>query len=184
MAHSHSTQNRHPRKPELTNAYIVGDGISSLAAAVHLIHDAQVPPSQIHIFGSNPNELLHTTTRTSKEGYLLGGEQLLNASCVCLYDLLSIVPSLVEPAKTVKQEIDDFNAGLESRTCANSRLIGRDTNGPRILNSKELGLSGKDRQKLVSIFVESEKKLNEVRLSDCFEQAFFRTNFWCMWATM
>ncbi|KAH8655156.1 oleate hydratase [Tricladium varicosporioides] len=111
-------------------------------------------------------------------------EQMLNFSCVCLYDLLSIVPSLSDPAKTVKQEIDEFNAVLENKTYANSRLITRGTDGPQIVDSKELELRDKDRLDLYHIYTESEKKLSDLKVTDCFGDEFFRTNFWCMWATM
>jgi myosin-crossreactive antigen len=52
MARGHSSQIGHLRQPELTNAYLIGGGIASLAAAVHLVHDACVPPSQVHILES------------------------------------------------------------------------------------------------------------------------------------
>jgi oleate hydratase len=37
------------RDPESTQAWLVGSGIASLAAAVHLIRDARVPGGNIHI---------------------------------------------------------------------------------------------------------------------------------------
>ncbi|KAH6662186.1 67 kDa myosin-cross-reactive antigen family protein [Halenospora varia] len=183
MARGHATQIGHLRQPELTNAYLVGDGIASLAAAVYLVHDARIPPSQVHILESGPGGSSHSTG-TPGTGYIVLPEQMLNFSCVCLYDLLSIVPSLNDPAKTVKQEIDEFNAMPGNRTYANSRLIARGTDGPQIVDAKELGLREKDRLDLFNIYRESEKKLSGLRVTDCFEEEFFRTNFWCMWATM
>ena len=183
MVRGHTTEMGHLRQPELTNAYLVGGGIASLTAAVHLVQDARVPPSQVHIFESQPRGPIHSAG-TSETGYILLAEQMLNFSCVCLYDLLSKVPSLTSPTKTVKQEIDEFNAVPGNRTHANSRLIVRSTDGPRIVDTKDLGLREKDRRDLVNIFLESEKKLNDLRVIDCFEKAFFRTNFWFMWATM
>lgn len=183
MARGHATQIGHLRQPELTNAYLIGDGIASLAAAVHLVHDARVPPSQVHILESGPGGSLRSTG-TPGSGYVVLAEQMLNFSCVCLYDLLSMVPSLNDPAKTVKQEIDEFNAVPGNRTYANSRLIARGTDGPEIVVAKELGLREKDRLDLFNIYRESEKKLSSLKVTDCFEEEFFRTNFWCMWATM
>jgi oleate hydratase len=183
MARGHTTQTGHLRQPELTNAYLVGDGIASLAAAVHLVHDAHVPSSQVHILESGPGGSLHSTG-TSGTGYVVLVEQMLDLSCVCLYDLLSIVPSLNDPAKTVKQEIDEFNAVPGNRTYANFRLIERGTDAPQIVDAKELGLREKDRLDLFKIYRESEKKLSNLKVTDCFEEEFFRANFWCMWATM
>lgn len=176
-------QSGQPRQPKLTNAYLVGGGIASLAAAVHLVHDADVPPSQIHIFESEPGGPIHSAG-IPETGYVLLAEQMLNFSCVCLYDLLSKVPSLTDPAKTLKEEIDEFNAEPGNSTHANSRLIARSTNGLQTVDAKNLGLREKDRRDLVNIFLESEKKLNDLRVLDCFEESFFRTNFWVMWATM
>jgi hypothetical protein len=34
---------------------------------------------------------------------------MLNFSYLCTYDLLHKIPSLTDPSKSVKQEIDDFN---------------------------------------------------------------------------
>jgi len=170
------------RQAELTHAYLLGSGIASLAAAAHLIHDAHVPPSHIHILESGEEGM--QKTGTPETGYVLWPEQMLNFSCVCLYDLLSIIPSLDNPAKTVKQEIDEFNAGLDNKTYENSRIIARGTGGPLIVDAKDLGLREKDRLDLVTIFMESDKKLSGLKVTDCFEEAFFRTNFWSMWATM
>ncbi|KAH7393760.1 67 kDa myosin-cross-reactive antigen family protein [Cadophora sp. MPI-SDFR-AT-0126] len=183
MANSHTAQGCHLRKPEVTNAYLIGDGIASLASAVYLIHDARVPPSQIHVLESGPRGPL-CSTGTADSGYFISFEQLLNFSCVCLYDLLSIVPSLNDAAKTVKQDIDEFNAIPGNRTYSNARLIATDQDGPQIVVAKELGLRKKDTRDLLSIYRTSEKKLSNLKVTDCFEEEFFKTNFWCMWATM
>ncbi|PVH72411.1 67 kDa myosin-cross-reactive antigen family protein [Cadophora sp. DSE1049] len=183
MANGHAAQVGHLRQPELTNAYLIGDGIASLASAVYLIHDARVPPSQIHVLGSGPGGSLRSTG-TPGSGYVISAEQMLNFSCVCLYDLLSIVPSLNDAAKTVKQEIDEFNAMPGSRTYSKSRLIATSQDGPQIVVTKELGLRKKDTRDLLSIYRTSEKKLSSLKVTDCFEEEFFKTDFWCMWATM
>jgi oleate hydratase len=92
----------HPRKPESTNAYVVGGGIASLATATHLIHDARVPPSQIHILesGSQLGGYMKNT-RTPEAGYILRGRQMLNFSYKCLCNLLSINPLLTNLTKTI-----------------------------------------------------------------------------------
>jgi oleate hydratase len=169
--------------PQLTNAYLIGGGISSLAVAVHLIHDASVPPSQIHILESVSAHSL--PARGSPEtGYILCAEQMLNSSCVCLYDLLSMVPSLIDPTITLKQEIDNFNARVSYKTCANSRIVATSEGEPQIIKAKDLGLRERDKLDIIKILTTPEKKLNDSKVTDCFEEAFFRTSFWLMWATM
>ena len=50
---------------------------------------------------------------------------MLNFRYLCTYDLLSKVPSLTDPSKTVKQEIDEFNAIPGNKTNAHARLIAK-----------------------------------------------------------
>ncbi|PQE08390.1 67 kDa myosin-cross-reactive antigen family protein [Rutstroemia sp. NJR-2017a WRK4] len=164
---------------QLTNAYLIGGGISSLAVAVHLIHDASVPPSQIHILESGSGHSL--PARGSPEtGYILGAEQMLNSSCLCLYDLLSIVPSLVVPTISLKQEIEDFNASPSRKTYANSRIVATLEGEPQILEAKNLGLRETDKLDIIKLLTTPEKKLNDSKVTDHFEEAFFRTDFWFM----
>ena len=103
------------RDPKKTNAYLVGGGIASLAAAVHLIQDANVPASQIHILESGPVPGGSMDgAGNSESGYILRGGRMLNFSYLCTYDMLSRVPSLTDPKKTVKQEIDESGGLLAS----------------------------------------------------------------------
>ncbi|PQE14050.1 67 kDa myosin-cross-reactive antigen family protein [Rutstroemia sp. NJR-2017a BBW] len=168
---------------QLTNAYLIGGGISSLAVAVHLIHDASVPPSQIHILESGSGHSL-PACGSPETGYILGAEQMMNSSCVCLYDLLSIVPSLVDPTISLKQEIEDFNASPSRKTYANSRIVATLEGEPQILEAKNLGLRETDKLDIIKLLTTPEKKLNDSKVTDHFEEAFFRTDFWFMWATM
>jgi hypothetical protein len=40
----------------------------------------------------------------NEERYFVRGERMFEANCVCKYDLLSFIPSLGDPAKTIKQD--------------------------------------------------------------------------------
>jgi len=175
---------KQPRNPELTNAYVVGGGIASLATAVHLIHDAHVPASQIHVLesGSQLGGSMKSSG-TPESGYILQGGQMLSFRYKCLRDLLSIIPSLTYPAKTVMWEIDKFNAVLGNRTHANARLVAREADGPHIVDVKHLGLSARDKYNLAHLVMKPEKKLGSLRIRDCFEETFFRSNFWFLWST-
>ena len=183
--YSHTMHGKHPRKPELTNAYLVGGGIESLAAAVHLIHDARVPASQIHILESTSHlGGFMKSTGTPEDGYILRGGQMMSFSYECLRDLLSIIPSLANPSKTVMQEIDKFNAIPGNKIHANARLVARGADGPEIVDVKHLGLRARDIYNLVHLVMKPEKKLYALRIRDCFEETFFRSKFWFMWSTM
>jgi len=184
MTHAHPQQ---ARKPEETNAYLVGGGIASLAAAAHLIHDAKVPANQIHIIesGSVPGGSMDAAG-DSEKGYVMRGGRMLNFSYLCTYDLLSIIPSLTDPAKTVKQEIDEFNAIPGNKSNAHARLVGKGEKGPEILDVKKMGLSWKDREDLLKLAgpLQTEDTLGEKRIDECFDKSFFQTKFWYMWDTM
>jgi oleate hydratase len=182
---NYAMQCEHPRQPELTNAYLVGGGIESLAAAVHLIHDAHVPASQIHILesGSSLGGFMNSSG-TAETGYILRGGQMLNFSYECLRYLLSIIPSLANPAKTVMQEIDEFNAVPGNKTHANARLVERGDHGLQVVDAKHLELSARDKYNLMHLVVTPENKLDSLRIIDCFGETFFASKFWIIWSTM
>jgi hypothetical protein len=80
------------KHPENTNAYLVGGGIASLAAAVHLIQDAHVPASQIHIIESS-----------SVPGGCMDGLEILmtaRASAVVACLILAIYVSMISSAES------------------------------------------------------------------------------------
>lgn len=175
--------------PRSTNAYLVGGGIASLAAAAYLIHDANIPAAQVHILESS------TLTGGSMDGagspetgYTLRGGRMLNFSYRCLYDLLSTIPSLTNPKVTVMDEINKFNAVQGNKTHANARIVKapkEHTDGrPRLADASDFGLSVIDRANLLKMTVEGEKRLGRMKIEECFSDAFFHTNFWIMWATM
>ncbi len=173
------------RDPKETNAYLVGGGIASLAAAVHLIQDAHIPASQIHILESGPVPGGSMDgSGNSETGYILRGGRMLNFSYLCTYDLLSKVPSLKDPNKTVKQELDEFNAIPGNKTNAHARLIARGENGPEIMDVTKMGLNNRERLDLIKVAEESEKSLGTKRIDECFTKEFFDTKFWYMWDTM
>ncbi len=184
--HKHDGAAMHRAKhPEKTNAYLVGGGIASLAAAIHLIQDAHVPGPQIHIIESSsvPGGSMDGAGN-AQDGYRLRGGRMLNFSYVCLYDLLSTIPSLSDPAKTVMDEVNEFNAIPENKTHARARLVAKGATGPEIVDVKQMGLTARDRHDLVHMTMEAEHRLGTKRIEDCFEKPFFHTKFWYMWATM
>lgn len=109
---------------------------------------------------------------------------MLNFSYLCTYDILSRVPSLTDPKKTVKQEIDEFNAIPGNKTNAHARLVARGVNGPEIMDVTKMGLNNKQRLDLIKLAEESEKSLGAKRISECFTEDFFDSKFWYMWDTM
>jgi oleate hydratase len=150
-----------------------------------LIHDAHVPASQIHIIESGPLPGGSMDgAGNSETGYILRGGRMLNFSYLCTYDLLSRVPSLTNPSKSVTDEIHEFNSLNANKTNAHARLVAKGATGPEIVDVKQMGLHAKQRGDLLRIAAESEKQLGTKRIDECFEKDFFTTKFWYMWDTM
>ncbi|KAF2801087.1 67 kDa myosin-cross-reactive antigen family protein [Melanomma pulvis-pyrius CBS 109.77] len=170
------------RDPENTQAYLVGGGIGSLAAAVHLIQDAKVPPKNIHILEAMPVPGGSMDgSGDAKEGYVIRGGRMLNFSYVCTYDLLERIPSTVKENKTVMDDIREFND--IHHTCSKARLVATSEDEAEIIDTSKLGLSMLDRVDLIKLTLESEERLGKKRIDECFPAEFFKTKFWYMWAT-
>ncbi len=185
MPHAIADAAYRARKPEETNAYLVGGGIGSLAAAVHLLQDAHVPGNQIHVIESAP--VMGGSMDGSGDpvhGYLARGGRMLNFSYRCTYGLFSKVPSLADPKKTIKQDLDEFNAVPGNRTVAKARVVATTDKGPVALDVRGMGLTMKQRADILRVAEWSEERLGTKRLTDCFDEAFFKTKFWYMWSTM
>lgn len=98
----------HPEKPEgvdQKNAYIVGSGLASLAAACFLVRDAQMPGCQIHILeamdlAGGACDGIYDTSR----GYVMRGGREMENHFECLWDLFRSIPSIETPGVSVLDE--------------------------------------------------------------------------------
>ena len=94
-----------------TKAYLVGGGIAALASAAYLIRDGGIPGSNISILEETPTVGGSLDGAGSPDrGYVIrGGRMFTYEAYTCTFDLLSFIPSLTEPGKTVSDEIHEFN---------------------------------------------------------------------------
>jgi oleate hydratase len=182
LSRGEMSEARGRRDPENTQAYLIGGGIGSLAAAVHLIQDAKVPPKNIHILEalSVPGGSMDGSGNP-EEGYVLRGGRMLNFSYVCTYDLLERIPSMKKPEKTVMAELREFND--IHHTSAKARLVATTKDEAEVLDTSTLGFSMLDRLDLIKLTLESEESLGKKKIDEVFPADFFTTNFWYMWAT-
>ncbi|SAK51507.1 Oleate hydratase [Caballeronia pedi] len=157
--------------------YLVGGGIASLAAAAFLIRDAKVPGHLISIF-EELNKLGGSLDGggTPDDGYIIRGGRMLESRYSCTYDLFDSIPT-TDGRTTVTKEIFSWNAN--ARTHSKSRLV-RD--GKR-QESPAYGLARKHLATIARLAVEPESLLDASRIDDHFDQSFFETNFWVIWAT-
>ena len=157
--------------------YLVGGGIAALAAAAFLCRDARVRGDQITIL-----EALDTVggsldaEGSALHGYVMRGGRMFESQYVCTYDLFASVPTL-EGDRSVTREIFDWNEKQGGNTT--SRLM-RD--GSRV-EAPEFEMSANDLKTLDDIAAHSEHALEAKAIEDCFDDDFFRTNFWLMWSS-
>ncbi|MDE2092777.1 MAG: oleate hydratase [Burkholderiales bacterium] len=163
-----------------SKAYLVGAGIASLSAAVLLIRDGGLRGPNIHIL--EELEVAGGALDGSGDpvrGYVTrGGRMWTEEAYVCLWDVLDSVPSLADPARSIKDDVWAFNAAW--RSDAHARLIGRNH---EILDATDLGFDLHDRLELMRLLATPERVIGTKRIEDCFSAHFFKTNFWAMWRT-
>lgn len=196
-----------PRDHSTTEAWLIGGGIASLAAAVHLINDAQVSPSQIHILEARPTPggsmALEPRGAPERKGYVIRAARKLNFSYRCLYDTLSRVPhphprASPEPADEGFEEVgsEDGQVGTlldyirsgggeaRNRERTKVRLVASGEGGPETVDTRTMGLEPVHQAALMSLILGSEESLGASTIRDSFEIGFFETNFWDMFSTM
>jgi len=165
---------------ERGKAYLVGGGIASLSAAILLIRDGGFPGRNIRII-----EELRVAggaldgSGDPVNGYVTrGGRMFTEETYVCFWNVMQSVPSLDNPAKSVKDQVWAFND--EWRGDSHARLIDKNHH---ILDASDLGFNLHDRLELMRLLATPERSLGTQRIEDCFSPHFFETNFWAMWRT-
>ena len=163
----------------MAKAYLVGSGIASLAAAAFLIRDGGFAGSDIVILEEQEREGGSLDAAGSPEtGYTMRGGRMFEIHFDCTYDLLSSIPSMDDPSKSVTE--DTFAFHEEFAWDDHARLV--DARG-QVIDAHSMGFSERDRLELVKCTATPEKQLDGKRITDCFSPEFFTTNFWWMWCT-
>ncbi|MFE7167771.1 oleate hydratase [Streptomyces sp. NPDC057616] len=163
----------------MAKAYLVGSGIAALAAATFLIRDGGFEGADIHLFEEQRTVGGSLDAGgTPDAGYTMRGGRMFEAEFRCTYDLLSGIPTLDDPSVSVTEEI---LAGHEEFAWDDiARLVDGDG---KIVDTASMGFSERDRLDLVRRLLTPEGHLDGMRITDCFGEHFFTTNFWFMWCT-
>ncbi|WP_407313473.1 oleate hydratase [Desulfosporosinus sp. SB140] len=165
---------------ENKHVYFIGGGLASLAGAVYLIRDGGFPGKAIHIIeemnivgGSNDG------AGDPEQGYVIRGGRMLNDEAYeNTWELLSSIPSLSNPDKSVRAEIVEFDTAHP--THAKARLVNKNA---EIEDVMSMGFDLSDRLAMAKLIMTAEEKMGKARIKDWFGPHFFATNFWYMWAT-
>jgi oleate hydratase len=162
------------------NAYLLGGGIGSLAAAAFMIRDGGFPGKNIFILEAKP--ILGGSldgAGNPVDGYSMrGGRMLTTDNYECTWDLYKSIPSLSSPGKTVFDETMEFNEQHKSNSMA--RLV--DSRRAKVPVSS-MGFSMQDRKELLKLSLAEEDELGASCITDWLSPEFFETEFWYMWAT-
>lgn len=159
--------------------YLVGSSMASLACAVYLIKDAGVSGKNIHIL--EQDNIVGGSCDGAGDadtGFIIRGGRMHEAHYVCYWDLLSNIPSYDDPNFSVKDESFAFSQRFVSNSHA--RLL----KGGKKVNVSTFGLSFKHKIDLLKLSLVSEKSLGRKKIEDWFDQKFFVTNFWYIWASI
>jgi len=161
-------------------AYFVGGGIGSMAAAAFMIRDGAMAGTDILILEAAP--VLGGSLDGGGDavsGYTLrGGRMLTTDNYECTWDLFRTIPSSREPGRSVFEETLAFNEQHPSHAMA--RLV--DSRRAKVAVSS-MGFSMVDRLELLKLAKASEAELGASRITDWLSPAFFETEFWFMWVT-
>jgi oleate hydratase len=160
-------------------AHLIGSGIANLAAAAYLLKDANFLGANITFYEEedNPGGVLDAFG-SPEEGYQMRGERMFEANYVCLYDLMSFIPSLDDPHKSIKQDTLEYYRANPWNNKARLVVDGKAT------NFESFGFNEKDQMELFALTAKPEIAANGKRIDEVFSDHFFTTNFWHMWKTL
>ena len=145
------------------NAYIVGSGLASLAAACFLVRDGQMPGSHIHILeamdiAGGACDGIFDPAR----GYVMRGGREMENHFECLWDLFRSIPSLEVPGASVLDEYywlnkEDPNYSL----CRATKDCGQDAH-----TDGKFNLSQKGCMEIMKLFMTKDEDLYDKTIED------------------
>lgn len=173
-----------PKKPAGVankSASLIGSGLASLAAAVFLVRDAQMPGENIHVLEelSLPGGSMDGIYNPDK-GYIVRGGREMEQHFETLWDLFWSIPSLENPDVSVLDEFYWLNK--DDPSFSHARAIEK--RGQRIPTDGKFTLSRKAVEEIAKLVMTPEDQLDNLKINDVFSDDFFKSNFWLDWSTM
>ena len=174
----------HPEKPkdaDKKSAYIVGSGLAGLSAAFYLVRDAQVKGENIHILEALPRSggSCDGYHDISKGFYMRGGREMDN-HFECMWDLYKDVPSIENENVSVLDEYYWLNKHDPNYSlCRATVNRGQDAH-----TDGKFELDKEAQKQVLKLYLTPEKDLEDKKISECFDDHFWKSNFWLYWQTM
>ncbi|KKK21426.1 hypothetical protein AOCH_000118 [Aspergillus ochraceoroseus] len=172
------------RDPKNTHAWLVGSGIASLTAAIHLIKDAKVPGANIHVLDASPDSGGGLKTHGDAiDGYFLPMDGNPHFHGGCVERLLSLIPSESDPDRSI-MDVIRLRAEAEPKVVApQARAVKLGATGVEAFLPRGIQVGIKHRMALVGLMLESETAVGTKSIEDVFDKSFFDTTFWMLWST-
>ncbi|KAL3442046.1 oleate hydratase [Aspergillus insuetus] len=169
------------RDPQVTHAWIIGSDLSSLAAAVHLIHDAHVPGSHVHMLFNRP-ETGDQIINSKGLGSTLGqGIRLLSGTIDgCTAHLLSCVGKFAGQGAHGLDGVRRVDNGRPSKQGKYFYLLRDDSCGIQKIHHPVTHLRPADRKDLLKLMLDDGQFLACKTVDDCFRSSFFRSELWIL----
>ena len=172
---------RRPKGAEDKQAWLVGGGLASLAAAAFLIRDGGMEGSRIHILeeADLPGGACDGLLRPDVGFVIRGGREMEN-HYECLWDLFRSIPSLEVPDASVLDEFywlnrDDPNFSM------NRAILDR---GESADTKNRFELSDEAALALMKLFFTPDEELYNKSIEEVLGGDFYDSNFWLYWQTM
>lgn len=155
-----------------------------LAAAVHLINEAEVPGRHSSIVESDGGFSRGFSTHGDPQsGYTVHGGIQPCFQEHCVKELLSFVPRPSHPGEALFDVLEHERRERPSQPAAWARAIAPGKSGPKPLDAKKWGMRLKDRLDVARIMIEIEESLGDKSIRQVFDTEFFESTFWVLWLT-
>lgn len=168
------------RQMNNVTAYIAGGGLAGIAAAFYLVKEGGLPGENVKVFEASDiaGGSLDAVYEPGNSAYFMRGFRMLDDKVYsAFFDMISSVPSLDDPEKTVMDEFVEFNRQV--KTYSRSRLL---VNGQPVA-ARPFKMKFRDRVKLLRLLTLREKKIENVKIEEYFSPSFFESNFWIQFCT-
>ncbi len=174
-------QRNKPAVTDKTQVHIVGGGMAGLAAAIFTVRDAHIPGKNVHVYEGRGKVggSLYGEGTPDTNFFTLGDWKFNDKAYNCTWNVLSEIPSLDSPGKSVTQEIFDYNRTHKKN--ARSRLIHANHTAD---NVETMQLNWKQRAKMIRLLFIDESTIDNRRIDSWFDPPFFKTNFWKVFSSM
>ena len=155
-------------------AFIIGGGIAGISAAAFLIRDASMPGKNITVFDASSDAGGSMDGTKGIKGYLCRGERELEPRMECLWYLCAKTPSLMNPGRSVLDDIVLFNKDEPQHNEARAFV----RQGHRISDMHDPKVSKEDSADMMRLLLTPESELEDITVGEYFKPSYFESNQW------